>query len=139
MFSNRGFNSKGRHNKRSTEQSSVCVCPQCGYTVSHERGVPCISKSCPVCKSWLVRSDASQAQNVSSAPNNQKTDEGRQANVKVSEYPKVDIELCSGCGVCVDMCPVDAIVMSDDKAFINEDMCRNCQKCVRVCPVGAIS
>ncbi len=32
-----------------------CVCPQCGYSVSHERGVPCTTLKCPKCKLNLER------------------------------------------------------------------------------------
>ena len=32
----------------------------------------------------------------------------------------VDSELCTGCETCLSSCPYDAIVMKDDKAFINE-------------------
>lgn len=32
-----------------------CVCPQCGYKVSHERGVPCSNLQCCNCKTSLQR------------------------------------------------------------------------------------
>ncbi len=32
-----------------------CVCKKCGYTTSHERGVPCSSLKCPKCKIPLQR------------------------------------------------------------------------------------
>lgn len=32
-----------------------CVCPRCGYSVSHERGVPCSSLKCPKCNVNLER------------------------------------------------------------------------------------
>jgi len=32
-----------------------CVCPQCGYTIQHQKGVPCSSLQCPNCKINLVR------------------------------------------------------------------------------------
>lgn len=49
----------------------------------------------------------------------------------------VDAELCTGCETCVSSCPYDAIVMKDDKAFINE-YCQLCRACLEVCPEGAI-
>ncbi|MDI3539546.1 MAG: hypothetical protein PWQ52_669 [Methanolobus sp.] len=52
----------------------------------------------------------------------------------------VDKELCTGCGVCVDSCPVEAISMTDeDLAFVDPDTCVDCGDCVDVCPVEAIS
>ncbi len=33
---------------------------------------------------------------------------------------KIDQDLCTGCGTCVEACPVDAISIQDDKAQINE-------------------
>jgi Fe-S-cluster-containing hydrogenase component 2 len=44
---------------------------------------------------------------------------------------------CTGCGACLDECPMDAIEMKDDKAFINDD-CGECGACVDVCPEEAI-
>jgi len=32
-----------------------CVCPKCGYSVPHQRGVPCSSLQCPKCKVNLER------------------------------------------------------------------------------------
>ncbi len=32
-----------------------CVCPNCGATVVHQRGVPCYQASCPKCGTKMVR------------------------------------------------------------------------------------
>lgn len=32
-----------------------CVCPQCGYQIIHQRGIPCSGLTCPKCKINLVR------------------------------------------------------------------------------------
>ncbi|MCK5802828.1 MAG: 4Fe-4S binding protein [Lentisphaeria bacterium] len=50
----------------------------------------------------------------------------------------VDAEKCTGCNACVDSCPVEAIVMADDKATITDD-CVDCGACVDECPVEAIT
>lgn len=50
---------------------------------------------------------------------------------------KVLVEKCIGCGVCVSVCPFEAIDMVDDKAFITEK-CTACGACVEECPVEAI-
>jgi len=50
----------------------------------------------------------------------------------------VDQETCTGCGACVEACPVDAISL-DDKAKVDADTCIDCGTCVEECPVDAIS
>ena len=32
----------------------VCVCPECGYEMKHERGVPCNQIECPECGSRMI-------------------------------------------------------------------------------------
>jgi NAD-dependent dihydropyrimidine dehydrogenase PreA subunit len=51
----------------------------------------------------------------------------------------VDEELCVGCGECVEICQMEAIVLDGDKANINENYCMGCGACVNICPVGSIS
>jgi len=52
--------------------------------------------------------------------------------------PWVRNDLCAGCGVCVDSCPVDAIDMSKGKAEIIQNRCINCGRCLSACPQEAI-
>ncbi len=35
--------------------SGNCVCPNCGSTVPHQRGVPCNNVNCPKCGAKMVR------------------------------------------------------------------------------------
>ncbi|MDI6774307.1 MAG: 4Fe-4S binding protein [Verrucomicrobiota bacterium] len=51
---------------------------------------------------------------------------------------KVDKEKCTGCGICVDECPVEAIKLVDDKIVIDEDACTECGQCVDACPNESI-
>lgn len=51
---------------------------------------------------------------------------------------KVDLEKCTGCGVCVDACPLEAIKVENDKAQISDD-CTECGTCVEECPNDAIT
>jgi len=55
----------------------------------------------------------------------------------MSEAPVKVTEDCTGCGLCVDACPFNAIEIIDDRAVIGE-ACRVCGACVDVCPEGAI-
>ena len=52
---------------------------------------------------------------------------------------KVDLEKCTGCGTCAEVCPVEAIKIGNDKAQIDEEECVDCGTCVEECPEGALS
>lgn len=46
---------------------------------------------------------------------------------------------CSGCGICVTVCPYDARIIdeSTNKAVVLEELCRGCGTCTIACPNGA--
>jgi len=52
---------------------------------------------------------------------------------------KVDAEKCTGCGICVDICPVEAISLENGMAVVDERTCTACGLCVNECPNEAIS
>ncbi len=52
--------------------------------------------------------------------------------------PWVDSEICTGCGDCVEECPSGAIVLENDKAFINMEDCIRCASCHELCPEEAV-
>ncbi len=47
-------------------------------------------------------------------------------------------EVCIGCSHCMNVCPTQAIRISNGKAELRENRCVDCGKCYRACPVGAI-
>jgi len=53
--------------------------------------------------------------------------------------PQADPELCSGCGTCVDHCPMSALSMSDQVPVVDADTCITCFCCQEVCPEKAIT
>ena len=52
---------------------------------------------------------------------------------------QVDVEKCTGCGACVDACPVDAITVENDIAVVDEAECVECGACAEECPNDALS
>ncbi|GAG93621.1 unnamed protein product [marine sediment metagenome] len=60
---------------------------------------------------------------------------------EISEI-EVNKDLCSGCGVCVAVCPFDAarLEKSDEGlvAVIDDLKCKRCGLCMTACPAGAI-
>ncbi|MDN3513813.1 MAG: 4Fe-4S dicluster domain-containing protein [Candidatus Brocadia sp.] len=46
---------------------------------------------------------------------------------------------CVGCEECLHVCPVEAIIMKDEKAEIVQHRCDQCERCIPVCPVKAIN
>lgn len=51
---------------------------------------------------------------------------------------QVDVEKCTGCGSCLETCPVEAISLVSAKAAINIEACLDCGACAQACPSGAI-
>lgn len=49
----------------------------------------------------------------------------------------IDKELCTGCGLCVDSCAMEAIKVVKC-ARIDSVRCVNCKICIIACPVNAI-
>ena len=52
-------------------------------------------------------------------------------------------QMCTGCGICEDVCPKNCIniqrMNGENRPTINEQNCVNCQKCLKVCPGTGIN
>lgn len=53
------------------------------------------------------------------------------------QAPVTDEELCTQCEYCIDVCPVAAISIVDDRMFSDPLLCIKCCACVKECPEGA--
>ena len=54
------------------------------------------------------------------------------------DIPKVDLEKCTGCGKCGEICQYSAIICLKENVLTFEQLCHSCGGCMRVCPVDAI-
>jgi len=52
--------------------------------------------------------------------------------------PEVNLERCTGCGKCGQLCQYSAIVVLKDAALTFEQLCHSCGGCSLVCPNDAI-
>jgi nitroreductase/NAD-dependent dihydropyrimidine dehydrogenase PreA subunit len=50
----------------------------------------------------------------------------------------IDEGLCTGCGLCVDVCPMDTITMKGKRAALTGAESLHCGHCAAVCPAGAV-
>ena len=52
--------------------------------------------------------------------------------------PWVNKEMCTGCGTCVEECPVGAMSLEENSAVIDVEECIRCGRCHDVCPEEAV-
>jgi ferredoxin len=53
---------------------------------------------------------------------------------------KVDMEKCTGCGICTTVCPHNVLQVENNKiSIIEKDSCMECGACAKNCPFAAIT
>lgn len=61
----------------------------------------------------------------------------RQKSAPAKLLPEVDEAICTGCGLCISVCPTGAI--AEDCHTVDPTKCIKCCACVKSCPEGARS
>ncbi|HOT74267.1 MAG TPA: mercury methylation ferredoxin HgcB [Candidatus Wallbacteria bacterium] len=53
---------------------------------------------------------------------------------------KLDSNKCTGCGICIEVCPHSVFSTNEKKAKIEDrDSCMECGACAKNCPAAAVS
>ena len=58
---------------------------------------------------------------------------------RTPEIAVVDLALCDRCGLCLPLCPPEAIHLELDTLTVDRERCTGCRKCVAPCPVEALA
>lgn len=52
--------------------------------------------------------------------------------------PRINPDVCTNCSICMEYCPVDAIVQDEGSTRIVDNKCIGCGECLVVCAFGAV-
>ncbi len=58
--------------------------------------------------------------------------------MKLDPFKPVVVDACDGCGVCVEVCPRNAISVEGETPVIDMVSCNGCGACVSACPKGTL-
>ena len=53
--------------------------------------------------------------------------------------PTINIDNCTLCGSCIEVCPASAISEVSGKAFVNSNLCIGCCECIALCKLDAVN
>src|SRR5439155_519192 len=56
----------------------------------------------------------------------------------VPEVAVVDLKVCDRCGLCLPLCPPEAIHLALIDLVVDRTTCTGCRKCISPCPVGRL-
>ncbi len=98
--------------REATEQGLVHVCDNI-----QGAGLRTICNCCPCCCAFLRA----------------KLDAGYDTVSRSNYVARVDAGLCTGCAVCEERCPVNAVTVDGEVALVDADVCIGCGVCTPTC------
>tara|TARA_B100000927_G_scaffold136839_1_gene110445 strand:- start:1423 stop:2025 length:603 start_codon:yes stop_codon:yes gene_type:complete len=66
-------------------------------------------------------------------------DDSNKAEINKYKIAQIEFDNCIGCTICINVCPVDAIVgAKKQQHYIIDDKCNGCELCIQQCPVDCM-
>jgi Na+-translocating ferredoxin:NAD+ oxidoreductase subunit B len=116
----------------------VDACDFDAMYMDEKTGLPVVKDNCVACNACVVACPRNLLELRNKGPKSKRIFVSCMNQEKGAPAKKNCIVACIGCNACVKICPHDAIIMSNNLAYINFDKCTLCRKCVEVCPTSAI-
>ena len=117
----------------------VDACDFDAITMDKETGLPVVDEAiCGACGACVAACPRDLFQLRDKGKKNKRIFVACMSKDKGAAAKKSCDVACIGCGKCVKECQFDAIVIKDQKAYIDFEACKLCRKCVAVCPTEAI-
>ncbi len=57
----------------------------------------------------------------------------------ITPVPAIDLNQCTRCGKCADLCEFNALAVVDETVMVFEELCHSCGGCLAICPEKAIA
>lgn len=73
------------------------------------------------------------------APHNARYRSRMRPALAFPETAVVDLQVCDRCGLCLPLCPPEAIHLELTNLVVDASSCTGCRKCIAPCPVGALT
>ena len=76
---------------------------------------------------------------IADCPNACSQPQIRDVGIIAAMKPALCGESCSQCGICIETCKENAIILNSDSPEIDFSRCLSCGQCIRFCPSGTIT
>ena len=117
----------------------VNACMFDAIKLDEETGIPTFDdEKCTACGACVEACPGNIIELRYKGPKNRRVYVACSNHDKGAEAMKECKAACIGCGKCAKACPFDAITITNNLAYIDDEKCRLCRKCVDACPVHCI-